>query len=247
MDPTTPSHYSGAMRLTLRHGCQLLAGIASAGFSACAASSEQGTRVELVSASSGMDAGQEVSAGSGRLSIDELAWTVSEIELLACPGAWHRAAEWLLPSAHAHGTSTPTILAVPTVERALTHADTVLGRLSPPAGRYCGVRYRLGPADGDAHGLEQLPEMLGRSVLLRGSFGARAGELENFELQSQLPLVIELPIDFELSDSERTLSLRFERDGAALFQDVDFGMLDGLRRELAVLDALQASLVVRLQ
>jgi hypothetical protein len=247
MDPTTPAHYSGAMRATPRHRSSLLAGIASAGLAACAASSEHGTSVELVSAPSATDAGQEVPAGSGRLSIDELAWTVSEIELLACPSAWQRAAEWLLPTAHAHGTSTPTILAVPTVERALRHSDTVLGRLSPPAGRYCGVRYRLGPADADAEGLEQLPEMLGRSVLLRGSFGALAGELEGFELDSQLALAVELPIDFELSESERALSLRFERDGAVLFQDVDFGVLDGVRRELAVLEALQASLAVRLQ
>lgn len=247
MDPTTPSHYSGAMRVNLRHRSSLFAGVASAGLAACAASSEQGTSVELVSVDSGMHAGQEVSSGGGRLRVDELAWTVSEIELLACPSAWHRTAEWLLPTAHAHGTSTPTILALPTVERALMRTDTVLGRLSPPAGRYCGVRYRLGPADADAEGLEQLPEMLGRSVLLRGSFGAQTGELEAFELASQLPLAVELPIDVELSESQRTLGLRFERDGAALFQDVDFGVLDGVRRELALLDALQASLVVRLQ
>jgi hypothetical protein len=247
MDPTAPAQYSGAMRATQGRLSDLLAGIASAGLAACAASSEQGTSVELVSAESGMNAGQEVSAGSGRLSLDELAWTVSEIELLACPSAWQRASEWLLPTAHAHGTSTPTILALPTVERALTHTDTVLGRLSPPAGRYCGVRYRLGPADADAEGLEQLPEMLGRSVLLRGSFGAGAGERERVEIESQLALEVELPIDFELSDSERTLSLRFERDGATLFQDVDFSVLDGVRRELALLEALQASLVVRLQ
>jgi hypothetical protein len=247
MDPTTPAHYSAVMRVSPHHPTSLLAGLASAGLAACAASSEQGTRVELVSTASGMDAGQEVSAGSGRLSIEELAWTVSEIELLGCPSAWQRAAEWLLPAAHAHGASTPTLLAVPTVERAMTHTDTVLGRLSPPAGRYCGVRYRLGPADADAEGLEQLPEMLGRSVLLRGSFGALAGGAEGFELESQLALAVELAIDFELSESERTLSLRFERDGAALFQDVDLGVLDGVRRELALLEALQTSLTVRVQ
>jgi hypothetical protein len=227
--------------------CCLLGAFASAGLAACSASSEQGTSVELVSAQSGMDAGQEVSAGSGRLRVDELAWTVSEIELLPCPSAWQRAADWLLPSAHAHGTSTPTILAVPTVERALVHTDTVLGRLSPPAGRYCGVRYRLGPADADAEGLGQLPEMIGRSLLLRGSFGASEGELSSFELDSQRELAIELPLELVLSASERAVTLRFERDGAALFQDVDFTSLGGVRRELAVLEALEASLGVELQ
>jgi hypothetical protein len=220
----------------------------SAGLVACGASTDEGTSVVLVSAPSGMDAGQEVRAGAGRLRIDELAWTVSEVELLACQNAWQRAADWLLPSAHAHGTSSPTLLAVPVVERAVAHTDTPLGRLSPPAGRYCGVRYRLGPADADAEGLAELPEMLGHSLLLRGSFGAQAGELESFELHSQLPLVVELPLDFQLSASERALTLRFTRNGGgALFQDIDFGELAGVRRELAVLDALQASLGVSVQ
>src|SRR5688572_6722885 len=202
-----------------------LAAIVSAGLVACGASSEEGTSVEIVSAQSGMDAGQEVSAAAGHLRIDELAWTVSEVELLACQSAWQRAADWLLPSAHAHGSSTPTLLATPTVESAVAHTDTVLGRLSPPAGRYCGVRYRLGPADADAEGLTALPEMLGRSLLLRGSFGEQADELEPFELQSQLPLLVELPIEFELSASARALTLRFTRNAGALFQDVDFGEL----------------------
>lgn len=202
--------------------------------------------MEFVSALSGMAAGQEASAAGG-LRIDELAWTVSEIELRPCPSAWGRARDWLLPSAHAHGTSTPTLLAVPTVERALAHTDTVLGRLSPPAGRYCGVRYRLGPADADAEGLGQLPEMIGRSVLLRGSLGAPEGEPERFEIESQRALDIELPIEIELSTSERSLGLRFERDGDQLFEDIDFSALSELQRELALLEALEASLEVRLR
>lgn len=224
-----------------------LAAIISAGLVACGASTEDGTRVEIVSAQIGVDAGQEVSAGGGRLRIDELAWTVSEVELLACQVAWRRVADWLLPSAHAHGTSTPTLLAVPTIESAVAHTDTVLGRLSPPAGPYCAVRYRLGPADADAEGLAALPEMLGHSLLLRGAFGEQTGELEPFELASQLPLVVDLPIEFDLSASERALTLRFTRNGGALFQDVDFGRLDGVRRELAVLEALEASLGVSVQ
>ncbi len=137
------------MRVTLPHRSRLIAALAGAGLAACAASSEDGTSVALVSGPSGMDVGREVRAGAGRLLIDELAWTVSEIELLPCPSAWQRAADWLVPRAHAHGTSTPTILAVPTVERALARSDTMLGRLSPPAGRYCGVRFGLGPAEKD--------------------------------------------------------------------------------------------------
>ncbi len=84
-------------------------------------------------------------------------------------------------------------------------------------------------------------------MLLRGAFGTGAGELERFEVESQRVLEVELPIEFELSARERALILRFERAGEALFQDVDFSQLDGVRRELAVLEALQAALGVGLQ
>jgi hypothetical protein len=44
---------------------------------------------------------------------------------------------------------------------------TELGELSPPAGRYCGVRLTLGPADADAVGLPS-PDFAGTTFALAG-------------------------------------------------------------------------------
>jgi hypothetical protein len=223
----------------------LLIGVA-AGLAACSASSEGGTSVRLVSSGEGVVAGQEMStANGGRLRLDELFWTTSEIELLACPSAWQRAADWFVARAHAHGTSTPTVLAVPTVESMASASDVVLGQMSPPAGRYCAVRYQLGPADADAEGLADAPDMLGRSLLLRGAFGMAGAELEPFELASGRTLDVELEAELTLSADQRQATLRFAQDPGQMFGELDFASLDGVRRELAVLEALSETLSVR--
>jgi hypothetical protein len=215
---------------------------------ACSAVSEPGTRVELVSSGSALLAGQEVStAGGGLLRVDELFWTVSELELRPCQTAWQSAASWLVATAHAHGTSSPTLLAVPTVQSATHDGDTALGRMSPPAGRYCGVRYQLGLADADAQGLAQAPDMLGHSFLLRGSVTAGAAEHETLQVESERTFDIELEVDFELSASSKDVTLRFTRGAQRVFQDIDFAVLTGVRRELALLEGLQAALTVEVE
>lgn len=218
------------------------AGIAT-GLAACSASSEQGTSVRLVSSGSALSGQEMSSSAGGRLRVDELLWTVSEIQLRECRSAWQRAADWVIPTAHAHGLSTPTLLAVPTVESASTDTDSVLGQMSPPAGRYCGVRYRLGPADADAEGLGAT-EMLGRSLLLRGASGDAGGPLEAFEVESRSDLDIELSVELELSADHPSLTLRFTHDTSLLLQSLDLGSADADDREQALFEAFRAALGV---
>src|SRR5262249_17432259 len=52
---------------------------------ACAGSSEGGTHVRLVSEGAALSEGQELgTAGAGRLRVDALRWTTSEVELVGC-------------------------------------------------------------------------------------------------------------------------------------------------------------------
>jgi hypothetical protein len=235
------------MRWVRWSGRALMPAAISAGLGACSASSEGGIRVDLVSGSDGVVASQELSlAGGARLRIDSLFWTITEIELRACPSAWQRAADFLVATAYAHGVSTPTVLAVPTVESVAAPTDTALGHMNPPAGDYCSVRYQLGPADADAEGLAGAPDMLGRSLFVRGTLELPGGAAEAFELESERTLEVELPAELSLSADQQHATLRFEQDAERLLAAVDW-TLEGVRRELALLEALSGSLSVQVE
>ncbi len=214
----------------------------------CAGSSEGGTSVRLVSAGAGLSAGQVLSTrDAGWLRVDALYWTTSEVELLPCRSAWQRAARWLVPEAHAHGLATPTLLATPTVESAAATDDVLLGELRPPAGEYCGLRYRMAPADADAVDLGAAPEMLGNSVLLRGALGSAAAELEAFELSSGFGVEVELPLSLELTRERPEATIRFEHDPASGFEGLDLMGLAPGERDGTLLDAFAASLRIELE
>lgn len=216
--------------------------------SGCASSSEPGTRVRFVSAGTALTAGEELDGGeNGPVRIDALLWTSAELELVPCNSAWRRLKRWLLPTAHAHGISTPTRVASPIVESASTLGDVSLGELSPPAGRYCGLRYRLAPADADALGVVEAPAMLGKSYLLRGSVRGAGGVDEPLELSSTLVVDVELPLELELDGDEREAIVRLERSPARWFEGPALEPLTSAERELVLLDAFRRSLTATVE
>lgn len=82
--------------------------------------------------------------------------TVASVELVACPSVAQRL--WnelgLLGVAHAHGDSSSTRRAVPTVlSLARDAASQGYGTVAPPAGSWCSATVTFGPADADAEGL----------------------------------------------------------------------------------------------
>jgi hypothetical protein len=186
-------------------------------------------------------------AGEARLRVDALYWTSAELELLPCQSAWRRAADWLLPPAHAHGESTPTLMAVPTIESAAATSEIALGELRPPAGAYCGLRYRIAPADADALGASESPDMLGRSLLLRGGLGSAGGELEPFALASSLSFDVERTVSFELSQARPEVTLHLVRDTAAAFETIQLDVLDAFARDKALLESFVASLTIEVR
>ena len=110
------------------------------------------------------DAGQTTAAAARSTLVTDSDETVhfdhayvvlSRVELLACTTASRRTRieELLGPSiAYAHGISSPTVWAVPTVLDLLDDSAHGLpvARMQPPPGEYCAARITLDQADADA-------------------------------------------------------------------------------------------------
>lgn len=189
---------------------------------ACGTSAEPGVEVRFVSLPVALSSPspQEGTAGQ-QVSLEATEWTTAEVELLPCTTALNVVMDWLVPNAYAHGAASPTRLAIPTVERASATDEVLLGSIEPPAGRYCGVSYRLDAADDDAQGLEESPDMLGRSFAARGRFAMDGAEPADFEVVSARPRTEEYPLEFELSESHRQVTLAIGHHSERWFAGVD--------------------------
>ena len=216
--------------------CAILCSFLPAG---CASSYEPGIQVELISRRSGE---LEQSTARGVVKIDELSWTSSEIELERCPSALARARDWLVPSAQAHGTSTPTRLAVPSVVSA--NAVVPLGELAPPAGRYCSVRYRVAPADDDALGLGAAPGMLGASLRSSGELEPPGSASSRWSLQSRRSFELSREIDLELSADQLHARLSFGLDPQRFREAISVGWFEAVAREEVLLGAFRSAFAV---
>jgi hypothetical protein len=213
--------------------------------SACGSSSEPGVEVRLVSSPAALSSGEQLDSVPGqRLSVTEVQWTSVAVELLPCPSAARWLSEALVRTAHAHGASTPTRLAVPTIESASSVADVVLGTLRPPAERYCQVRYLVGAADEDAVGIDEAPEMAHHSVLARG-FDLSSGAPAEFEIGGQLAFEVLAPVELDVSHGEH-LTVRIERDRAVWFDGVDLSILDEAERARRLAENLRGSVAIRI-
>jgi hypothetical protein len=205
----------------------------------CGSSSEPGVSVEVVSRSVGLEPGEPVENELGHSFALESAFvTTVAFEILPCQSALRSLWDAMVPDARAHGVSTPTRLASPTVQDALA-GEIILGKLSPPAGHYCALVIELGPADADSEALDVAPEALGKALVL---YGTSSGE--PFVIESTLGLEVRREIDLTLDESHRTATLVIEHAPAQWFDGVDLSAEDGDTLERRVLENLSRSLVV---
>ncbi len=201
--------------------------------------------MRVVSSPVGLGSGESVESVPGQaLSVTEVQWASVAVELLPCPSAARWLSEALLATAHAHGTSTPTRLAVPTIERASAVEDVELGALHPPAQRYCEVRYSVGAADADAVGIADAPEMERRSLLARG-FDVSTDAPAEFEIGGQLAFDVLAPVELDVSHGEH-LTVRIVRDPARWFAGVDLATQDEAERARQFAENLRDSVVIRI-
>ena len=203
-----------------------------------------GAEVRVVSSPSALSTGERLPSVPGQsLSVTEVQWTSVAVELVPCPTAARRLSSLLVGTAHAHGTATPTRLAVPTVEWASSTDDVVLGTLHPPAERYCELRYTVGAADADAVGIAQAPEMVHHSVLARG-FDLSGDAPVPFEIAGQLAFEVLAPLDIDVSHGER-ITVRIDRERARWFSGIDLAALDAADRARQFAENLRGSVTIR--
>ncbi|QDG53079.1 hypothetical protein FIV42_20720 [Persicimonas caeni] len=162
----------------------------------------------------------------------------------------------LLPSAHAHGPTTPTRLGTPHVE-ALVGASSRsshpwrIGEFLPPPGDYCAVRLDVRAADDDAIGLPADVDMVGRTLYVRGTYLAPDEDAPNENAPKPFELATGAAFDIELDKVASTTGAAapwsFPRSGAktgrvilnknmaAWFEGVDFTDADPEQTARAVL------------
>lgn len=212
---------------------------------ACGSSSEPGVEVRVISEPARLVSEEPLASVDGEeLRLSELFWTTTAVELVPCDSLAQKLWDVIVPSAHAHGVTSPRRLALPVVERATAQEPVALGTLRPPAGRYCSVRYEVGTADADAVGLDSVPAMQGRSLDAVGEFRESGAEAEPFEITSRVALHVLRPVELELSEANPHATVRIERSKLAWF--VGLGReLDAAARERLLLDNLAASTTIR--
>jgi hypothetical protein len=220
--------------------------VAGAVVSGCSASSEAGVVVELL-ADTGEASALQVELAGEPLRVADLSWVVTEIELAACSAPSARLARWLLPSAHAHGSSTPTKHAVPTLVSTSLVQPVPLGQLAPPAARYCSVRYRIAPADADTVGLARAPHMLGRSMMLEGELPG-GPETRPLTFATDASFDVERGIDVELSAERPHVRLQLACAPGRWVEELgETELAGGEPSASAVLEAFSAALSVSVE
>ena len=146
-----------------------------------------------------------------------------------------------LPSAFAHGASSPTSLAVPVVVAiAGARAGIDVGTLEPPPDRYCAMNLSIGPADDDAVRLPD-QDMVGRSLRVSGehqdtSFAVSSAANGHARLTFVSPL--------ELTDADASATVTLSLDTSATFDAVDF---DSVTAAADIIDGLAAGFRVSAQ
>ncbi len=235
----------------------LLGAMAVAGLAAGCAEHVPGVRVDF---EAGLEAGNtpvdgplRLQDGTGRdVRLQRAVVVLERLELVPCDAAADAGSEtawlsrWLgVPVARAHGTGSPTRLAVPHVVDLAGPGPWPLGRLEPPADRYCALEVTLGPADEDAEGLSDAAAALGRSLWLQGRMLDAAGGEQPFDIVSGRRVSRRLPLPgggLRLDAERLTARLTLRFAPADWLADVDLADGDPAERSRAVLQAVLASL-----
>jgi hypothetical protein len=150
---------------------------------------------------------------NGRSAVSiERAWiTYDRAEIISCadyerptlPGFGWR--ELLIPSAHAHGPTTPTRLGQQHVVDLFAGDSIAWGRLAPYPETYCAIRVGVAAAKQGAAQLWAAPQMLGKSMRVQGTRHHPDGTTTPFELSSaasfDVTLIFERPRDFDTEEA----------------------------------------------
>ncbi|WNG17237.1 hypothetical protein [Cystobacter fuscus] len=148
--------------------------------------------------------------------------TLSGVEIFPCQRstAW----KWLralspIGTAEAHSEGSPRKLGTPYVV-GLTLADgeaLALDTLRPPPDSYCRVHLVFAPADADAEGLGEQPDMEGKTLVLEGTrIPADGGPAVPFHLETSDVINAEVSLEGltlspESLEASRTLHLAYDR------------------------------------
>ncbi|MEC9073184.1 MAG: hypothetical protein VX938_12410 [Myxococcota bacterium] len=192
--------------------------------------------------------------------------TTYSVQLVPCSGDDREDNGWLRrllggrPAYAGHGGSTdPSAITIAHVEELTTPTDQLLGPVEPGEGRYCQVHYLLGPAEGGARGLPETPDLMDSSLFLQGAWGAPgAAPTQPFQIQSSLAMgemMYLYPPDrpgdadasFALDTGTSNATVRVTRNLDTLFDGVDFGLMDDVGLQKAVLQAVVKSLEITVE
>ncbi len=182
--------------------------------------------------------------------LDAAQVVISSVRLVPCEDDapvgyvwWRRLA--LVSEAHAHGLSTPTLLAIPAIVTSVGDAAALtVGELEPPPESYCEALITLSAADDDARGAGA-DALIGVSARVVGARAGRALVMTSAlraEARRALDPPLVLPRDVDVAV---TLSVRPSLDAAALAR-LDFAALEEPDQERALWAALLSGLTISL-
>lgn len=178
---------------------------------------------------------------------------LGSVEIFGCAtgdGASHWLAPVRLREAHAHVEGSPTLLGSPAVESLLAEDGSRMkvGDLHPPPGSYCRVKQTILAADADAPGLPSDGSMLGRSLLVEGSYALAGRALKEFRFTSTASFDVETAIDPTTLtvDGRRVVDLVLVKTSDRWFDGVDLDA-DELAATTRILQNLRLSLGARVE
>ena len=154
--------------------------------------------------------------------------STGSVEIFGCAAetSWRWLEPFFLREARAHVVGSPTRLGIPAVESLLADPGTrmELGELHPPPRSYCKVKQTILAADSDALGLPSDGSMLGKSLLVAGTYVAPGGAPHEFHFTSAAPFDVETTVEeTALSvDERRAASLVLVKTSERWFDGVDF-------------------------
>lgn len=131
-----------------------------------------------------------------RIEVDQWVTVSASIELRPCSESASLLWRLIGGTATAHVTPTETRAGGSAQPRDLLGdgAATLFGTLTPPAGRYCQVRYASSPADGDVEGSGNSAPMVGKSMVIAGRYTSPGGgDPVPFSLSTTLGTRVDLP------------------------------------------------------
>lgn len=215
---------------------------------ACSASSKAGVTVPVEAEAPRV---RTFETNTGVHVVLSRAWlNIGAVELFGCTSAWHWLDVFSVPRAQAHVVGSPTRLGTPLVESLVGDdgSRTKMGELHPPEGSYCRVKQTILAADADAPGSPPDGAMLGKSVLVDGTYASEGLEPRPFHLSSTASFDVETTFEATALSLEArraaTIVLYFEKtswfDGVAFEGDET----DAITR---ILENLRTSLGARIE